>query len=90
VLEAEVPDLETWPAEQRAGFLADTHYTTPSKALLLAKALGVLPDQVYIVGCQPAEVAELGIGLSELVEHAATEATRRVERLVHQLLSATS
>jgi hydrogenase maturation protease len=82
VLEAEVPDLADWPEAQRQGFLADMHYTTPSKALILAKALGYLPSKVFIVGCQPLEVDEPGIGLSASVERATTETIRQIERLV--------
>ena len=84
VLEAEVPDLATWPENQRQDFLADMHYTTPSKALILAKALGILPPKAFIVGCQPVEVDELGIGLSELVERAAPGMIQRIEQLVRQ------
>jgi hydrogenase maturation protease len=84
VLEAQVPDLAEWPETQRQDFLADMHYTTPSKALILARALNVLPAQVYIVGCQPAEVDELGIGLSEVVARAMAETIRRIERLVQR------
>ncbi|MDQ2996817.1 MAG: hydrogenase maturation protease [Chloroflexota bacterium] len=84
VLEAEVPDLATWPENQRQDFLADMHYTTPSKALILAKALGVLPPKAFIVGCQPLEVDELGIGLSELVEQAAPGMIQKIEQLVRQ------
>jgi hydrogenase maturation protease len=87
ILEAEVPDLADWPEIQRQNFLADMHYTTPSKALLLAKALGILPAKVFIVGCQPVEVDSFGIGLSESVERAATEAIGRIERMVRQLLA---
>ena len=87
VLEAEVPDLAEWPDEQRQDFLADMHYTTPSKALILAKALGVLPPRVFIVGCQPGQVDDLGIGLSESVERAATETIRQIERMIGQFLA---
>lgn len=84
VLEAEVPDLTTWTENQRQDFLADMHYTTPSKAMTLAKALHVLPPTVFIIGCQPVEVDELGIGLSELVEQAATQAIAKIKQLVRQ------
>lgn len=47
-------------------FLADMHYTEPSKALLLAKARGILPQKVLVLACQPAVYDELGIGLSDL------------------------
>lgn len=85
VLAAEVPDLADWPEVQRQDFLADMHYTTPSKALILAKALGALPSKVFIVGCQPAEVDDLGIGLSEAVEQAVAETIRAIERIVQQI-----
>jgi hydrogenase maturation protease len=84
VLEADVPNLATWPESQRQDFLADMHYTTPSKALILAKALGILPPKAFIVGCQPLEVDELGIGLSELVERAAPGMIQKIEQLVRR------
>lgn len=87
VLAAEVPDLADWPETQRQDFLADMHYTTPSKALILAKALGVLPSKVFIVGCQPVEVNELGIGLSESAKQAMTETIRQIKRMVRQFLA---
>ena len=85
LLEAEVPDLAGWTEDARGDFLADMHYTTPSKALILARALGVLPPRVFILGCQPGEAEALGIGLTEPVERATTEALREIEGLVRRL-----
>ncbi|MDP9365327.1 MAG: hydrogenase maturation protease [Chloroflexota bacterium] len=85
LLAAEVPDLARWSEEARGDFLADMHYTTPSKALILARALGVLPPRVFILGCQPGEAEALGIGLTEPVERAATEALREIEVLLGHL-----
>ena len=82
VLQAEVPDLDTWPETERQDFLADMHYTTPSKALILAKALGVLPAKVFIVGCQPADAADMGMGLSDPVERAITTTVRQIENII--------
>jgi hydrogenase maturation protease len=82
VLEAEVPDLKTWGEDQRGDFLADTHFTTPTKAMILAKALGVLPPKVYLVGCQPAEVDDFEIGMSDVVACAVDPTIRQIERLV--------
>lgn len=81
VLEAETPDLATWPEEQRQSFLADTHYATPTKAMILAKALGVLPSTVYLVGCQPSNAEQLGIGLSDAVEQAICDMIQTIQRL---------
>lgn len=80
LLEAEVPELEDFTPEYRQDFLADTHYTVPSKALILARALGVLPDRTYILGCQPRE-SELGMGLSLPVERGVEEAAGRLREL---------
>jgi hydrogenase maturation protease len=66
------------------------HYATPSKALILAKALGVLPPNVFIVGCQPVDADELGIGLSEPVEHAAQATIREIERIIQEIGSGES
>ncbi len=85
LLEVDVPDLATWSDDQRGDFLADTHYATPSKALILAQALGVLPPKVFILGCQPTDAGELGIGLTEPVARATIEAAETIERLVRQL-----
>jgi hydrogenase maturation protease len=58
------------------------HMTTPSRALILAKALGVLPPIVYILGCQPTTCDDLVIGLSPSVERAVGQG---VERLIDEL-----
>jgi hypothetical protein len=62
-----VPDLNSWDEDARRDFLSDMHYTTPSQALILAKALGVLPPRVFIVDYQPGDANDLGIGLTEPV-----------------------
>lgn len=81
VLEMEVPFIEDLSEDTRAEFLADMHYTAPSKALLLARALGVLPRHVYILGCQPAD-QELGMGMSVHVEKGVTRAVEELGRLL--------
>src|SRR5579859_1584557 len=85
VLDAEVPDLADWTESGRQDILADAHLTTPAKALILAKALGVLPPRVFIVGCQPAEVDAIGIGLSAVVEQVVPRTLACVAQLLHQL-----
>lgn len=84
-LEVEVPDLADWPEDKRSDFLADMHYTTPAKALILAKALGVLPPKVFILGCQPGVYEDLGLGLSAPVAGAVEPAAQQVLGLVEQL-----
>ena len=85
VLEVDVPDLSDWPERAREDFLADMHYATPAKALILARALGVLPARTFLVGCQPAEVNELGIGLSSTVEDAISPTLEAIAGLLDSL-----
>jgi hydrogenase maturation protease len=84
LLEVEVPDPEELTEEDRQEFLADTHLTVPSKALTLARALGVLPTRAYILGCQPKECG-LGMSLSEPVERGVAEAVERLRELTARL-----
>lgn len=81
VLEPTVPGPEAFEGEGRDGFLADTHYAVPAKALILARALGVLPERVYILGCQPVRT-ELGLAMSETVSRAVQEGVAGIHRLL--------
>ena len=60
----------------------DLHLAVPARALGVAKALGVLPPQTFLVGCEPAEVDELTMELSEAVRAAVPVAARHVHTLV--------
>lgn len=82
VLEPEVPGLESYGERERHEMLVDMHYTVPSRAMILARALNSLPGRVWIVGCQPLEIDALGIGLSRPVQAAVAEAAARVETLI--------
>jgi hydrogenase maturation protease len=84
-LEPRVPLVADLSEAERSAFLADTHYAVPAKTLMLARALGVLPGIVYIIGCQPADL-ELGLSLSDAVRPATAEAARRVRFLVGRIL----
>ena len=71
------PDVDTAGAH-----VPDVHLADPSRVLAMAKGLGVLPDKVLIVGCQPAGMDELGEGLSPAVERAVGVAVERVGAIV--------
>jgi hydrogenase maturation protease len=86
LLEAEVPELESWPEDDRRDFLADMHYATPAKALILSKALGALPPKVLLLGCQPAETSELGLGLTEPIEAAVDQAVDEIRGILRSIL----
>lgn len=88
VLEASVPDLQQLPEEVRRDFLADMHYAIPARALVLAKALNVLPAKTWIVGCQPEIWEDYEMGLSQPVQEAIGEALIQIKRLVKQVTQA--
>lgn len=56
----------------------DLHLAVPAKALALAKAIGVLPPQVYMVGCEAAEVDDLTTDLTPSVREAVGAAVAQV------------
>lgn len=85
VLEPEVPDIAALPEEERQDLLADMHYAEPGRALMLARALGVLPPRVVLLGCEPDQTEELAIGLSAPVARAARRAEDEVLRLLARL-----
>jgi len=83
VIRPDVLDVTALPLLERHDELADMHYATPERALMLARAMGVLPDENYMVGCQP-QSEELGEGLSEPVQRAVPAAAAAVRQLVSE------
>jgi len=78
-LEAEVGDINQLPFEQKSDFLADIHFANPNRALMLARALNILPKQVYILGCEPARIGGFEVSLSKVVQEAIPKAVRQIE-----------
>jgi hydrogenase maturation protease len=60
----------------------DMHMAVPARALGLAQALGALPPQIFMVGCEPGNVDELEMGLSDAVSGAVEGAMIEVRRLL--------
>ena len=60
----------------------DMHMAVPSRALGLAQALGALPPQIYMVGCEPGTVDELEMSLSPAVSGAVEGAMIEIRRLL--------
>jgi hydrogenase maturation protease len=84
-LEPEVPDAASIPEAERHGLATDMHQAVPGQGLVLARALGVLPPLVRLIGCQPAETDELSLELSPPVRGAVHEAVRAVLSLLRRL-----
>lgn len=62
----------------------DMHMAVPARVLELAQAMGTLPRDVYLVGCEPAMVDELTMELSQQVAEAIEPALRDVRALLAQ------
>ena len=70
--------------------LPDMHLADPEHVLAMAKGLGALPKRIRIIGCQPAEMDELGGDLSPGVERAVSIAATKVEETVRSWLEETA
>ena len=66
----ELSNIEEMPLDKKREFLADMHYTNPTRAMMLAKALKVLPQDVFILGCQSAQHDDFALGMSQEVTQA--------------------
>ena len=85
VIEAEVLDVSQIETTARHDLLADMHLATPERALMVARAVGVLPERTVIVGCQPRQIETLGVGLTDEVTAAVDQAVTEVERCLASL-----
>lgn len=86
VEEAQVPEIGAYSKREISSFTADMHQTDPAKVLILGQALGVLPERVFIVGCQPAELDDLEDTLSSPVEACLPRAVEAIEALTGRLV----
>lgn len=82
----DVADVSILPIDQRRDELADMHYATPERALMLARGLGVLPATTLLVGVQTTDTKRLEQRLSSVTADAVQVAVEEVRRLVEQLL----
>ncbi len=60
----------------------DVHLANPDRVLSMAKTMGVLPERLVIVGCQPKGMDDLGAGLSPEVKEALPLAVKKIEETV--------
>ncbi len=74
------------PEVENAVHVPDVHLANPHRVLSMAKTMGVLPDRVVIIGCQPADTEELCQGLSPPVQRALAAAVNKIEETVHAWL----
>lgn len=86
VLEPEVPEVVEIPEADRALLATDLHEVVPGRVLLMAKALGILPPMVRIVGCQPAETEEFSLELTPAVRRAVPAAVEAIRSLLEEAM----
>ena len=84
VIEPDVLDVQAMTPTERRDQLADVHYATPDRAMMLARAMDVLPATTLVVGCVPVEAERYHHGLSEVVRAAVGPAAAEVRRIVSE------
>ncbi len=89
ILEPEASDPNSLTPQEAQALVSDMHNTVPARVLMLAKALGVLPGIVRIVGCQPADCDPVSMDMSGAVRHAVDTAVMRIEELIEEVMVAT-
>jgi hydrogenase maturation protease len=69
------------------GETLDPHGMDPETVLRFVKAVGAWPGRVVVVACEPAEVEQVGFGLSAQVERAVCGAVELVLATIEELRS---
>ena len=84
----EVPDPAGLSTDQWRQELSNLHLAEPSRILLLARAAGVLPPSVSLVGCQPEQLEDYMWELSPSVQRAVDIAAIKVIELANGFAAA--
>jgi hydrogenase maturation protease len=79
------PDPEEIEGGIEDGEVINPHGMDPKTVLRFVKAVGGWPGKVVIVACEPANVEEMGMGLSDEVEAAVDRAVKVVLDSVEEL-----
>jgi hydrogenase maturation protease len=67
------------------GQVINPHAMDPQTVLRFVKTLGAWPGKVVVVACEPAEVEEMGLGLSAEVERAVDGAVELAVQTIAEL-----
>ena len=86
-IDYDVIDVHELDHNTKYDLLADMHLATPERSLMVARALGVLPPIVWMVGVQPVDAETMKIGMSTIVEQAIDVAIVEIDRCVAQLMA---
>lgn len=88
LIEPDVIDVNALPPDARSDLLADMHLAKPERVLMLARALGVLPRNLLMVGCQPLDPDAYGTQMSAEVTAGVEVAIREVIAHIDKLRTA--
>ena len=67
------------------GQLINPHAMDPQTVLRFVKTLGAWPGKVVVIACEPADVEDMGLGLTEQVEQAVDGAVALVVETIEEL-----
>ncbi len=84
-LELVIPELAVLATLEARAPDMDMHEIGPGKALVIARALGVLPPFIRLIGCQPGETEELSTELSPAVQKSVAIAVQRIFAILDRL-----
>ena len=79
------PEEESVPASIDDGDVINPHAMDPQTVLRFVKSAGAWPGKVLVIACEPADVEEMGWGLSEEVSGAVDRAVSLVLETVEGL-----
>lgn len=87
LIEPDVIDVKALSWGERSDLLSDAHLATPERVFMLARALGVLPEKLLMVGCQPFDVEAIGVEMSEPVKAGVEIAINEILQHVAELIA---
>jgi hydrogenase maturation protease len=64
------PEMDEFAPEIADGEMIDPHAMDPATVLRFVRASGGWPGKVVVIGCEPGEVDDVGLGLTPPVEAA--------------------
>ncbi len=82
------PEEDTVLGSIEDGEMINPHAMDPQTVLRFVKSLGAWPARVVVIACEPAEVEEMGWGLTEPVKEAVERAVGLVVETIADLRSA--
>ncbi len=79
------PDEDSFLGSIEDGEAINPHAMDPQTVLRFVKSLGAWPGKVVVIACEPAEVEEMGWGLSEHVKDAVQRAVDLVVETIDEM-----